>query len=102
MAHSSRYHRRHSKLLFPVGALIFSKGVDRLMREGRLDPMPFFQRHAHGDWNQVSDETWYANNAALKIDGQLNSFYVVTREISLSIMSEADRSATMIRLPSER
>ena len=35
--------------LFPIGALIFSAGVDRLMREYRLDPVPYFQRHARAD-----------------------------------------------------
>lgn len=42
--------------LFPIGALIFSTSVDRLMREYRLDPMPYFQRHARADWGDVSDE----------------------------------------------
>lgn len=40
------------RLLFPIGALIFSEGVDRLMREGRLDPMSYFQRHIRGDWGR--------------------------------------------------
>lgn len=101
MAHSSDYHRFHSMPLFSVGALIFSEGVDRLIREGRLDPMPFFQRHARGDWGDVTDEAWYANNAALKNDGQLGSLYVVTRELNIRIFTEADRSATHVLLPSE-
>ena len=51
--------------LFRIGALIFSPGIDCLMREGRLDPLPYFQRHARGDWGDVSDDRWQANNAAL-------------------------------------
>lgn len=89
------------KRLFPIGALIFSADVDRLMREGRLDPLPYFQRHARGDWGDVADDRWQENNAALLSSGRLDSFYVVTRELSIRIVTEADRSATHIALPSE-
>ena len=37
------------RLAFPVGALIFSRGIDRLVRTGRLDPIPYFRRHTRGD-----------------------------------------------------
>lgn len=100
MAYDVRDHyRRH--LLFPIGALIFSEGVDRLMREGRLDPIPYFQRHTRGDWGDVADDRWQENNAALKSAGRLDSFYIVTRELSIRVFTEADRSATHIALPSE-
>lgn len=88
--------------LFPIGALIFSAGVDRLMREYRLEPMPYFQRHARADWGDVSDEKWQANNAALQSGGRLESFYKVHREFSIYIFTEADRSATHVVLASER
>lgn len=88
--------------LFPVGALIFSAGVDRLMRAGRLDPLPYFQRHASGDWGDITDEQWQANNAALQSGDRLESFYVIHRELSIRIVTEADRSETCITLALER
>lgn len=93
--------RDHRRLLFPIGALIFSEGVDRLMREGRLDPMPYFQRHIRGDWGDVTDDKWQENNAALKSNARLDSLYAVTRELNIRIFTEADRSATHVLLPSE-
>lgn len=89
------------RLLFPFGALIFSKGIDRLMREGRLDPMPCLQRHIRADWGDVADDRWQENNAALKSGERLDSLYIVTRELSIRIFTEADRSATHVLLPSE-
>lgn len=89
------------RMLFPIGALIFSQGIDRLMREGRLDPMSCFQRHSRGDWGDISDEQWQQNNAALKSGARLDSLYIVTRELSVRVFTEADRSATHITLPSE-
>ncbi|UVO20039.1 MULTISPECIES: hypothetical protein [Pseudomonadaceae] len=88
-------------LLFTIGTLIFSPGIDRLMREGRLDPLPYFQRHTRGDWGDVSDAQWQANNAALQSADRLESAYMVHRELSLCIVTEADRSATHIVLASE-
>ncbi|WP_191833349.1 hypothetical protein [Pseudomonas fluorescens] len=87
--------------LFPVGALIFSAGVDRLMRAGRLDPLPYFQRHASGDWGDVTDEQWQANNAALQSGGRLESLYMVHRQLSIRVVTAADRSETHIKLGSE-
>lgn len=91
----------HRRLLFPVGALIFSQGVDRLMREGRLDPMPYLQRHIRGDWGEVTDDKWQENNAALKSGARLDSLYVVTRDVTIRIFTESDGSATHVLLPSE-
>lgn len=88
--------------LFPVGALIFSTGIDRLMRAGCLDPIPYFQRHASGDWGDVTDAQWQTNNAALQSGDRLESVYVVHRELSIRIFTEADRSETHITLASER
>ncbi len=91
----------HRRLLFPIGALIFSEDIDHLMREGRLDPLPYFQRHTRGDWGDVTDDRWQQNNAALKSGDRLDSLYIVTRELSIRVITEADRSSTRIVLPSE-
>ena len=92
---------RDRRLLFPIGALIFSEGVDQLVREGRLDPLPYFQRYTRGDWGDVTDDQWQENNAALTSGRRLDSLYRVTRELTLHIYTEADRRATHIALPSE-
>ncbi|HHK9608358.1 hypothetical protein UXO16_20165 [Enterobacter hormaechei] len=91
----------HRRLLFPIDTLIFSQGVDRLMREGQLDPMPYLQRHIRGDWGDVTDDMWQENNAALASGEPLGSLYIVTRELTIRIFTEADRSVTHVMLPSE-
>ncbi|MDP2747841.1 hypothetical protein [Pseudomonas sp.] len=89
-------------LLFAIGALIFSPGIDRVMREGRLNPLPYLQRHTRGDWGDIADTQWQANNAALQSGDRLESSYAVHRELSICIFTVADRSATHIVLASER
>ncbi|EPO4283164.1 hypothetical protein ACUARH_000138 [Pseudomonas aeruginosa] len=101
MAHPYDPRDNYRRLLFPIGALILSEGIDCLMREGRLDPMSYFRRHTRGDWGDVTDEQWQQNNAALKSGERLDSLYIVTRELRIRIFTEADRRATHIVLPSE-
>lgn len=55
---SNQHDRHRRKRLFEIGALEFSEGVERLMNEGRLDPMPLFERHMRGDWGDVADNQW--------------------------------------------
>ncbi|WP_025807862.1 hypothetical protein [Pseudomonas chlororaphis] len=88
-------------LLFSIGALILSPGIDRCMREGRLDPMSFLRRHARGDWGDVTDERWQDNDAGLQSGRSLESIYAVHRALSISIVTHADRSETRIALLSE-
>lgn len=88
-------------LPFPIGALVLSKGIDRLVRTGHLDPIPYFRRHCRGDWGDVSDEHWHANVAALQAGSELKSLYVVHAELSIRICTDADRTTTYIVLPSE-
>lgn len=97
-SHIETYSRN---LLFPIGALVFSAGIDHLVRAGRLAPMPYFRRHTRGDWGDVSDEQWQANNAALQVGGSLESQYTVHRELSIRIVTSAERGQTSITLPSE-
>lgn len=93
------YRRRR---LFEVGSLNFSEGIENLIFEGRLEAMPYVTRHLRGDWGDIADDQWQANNAALRSEGRLDSLYIVTRDLSICVFTEADRSATHVVLPTER
>lgn len=97
---AERANRRRP--LFEVGSLVFSAEIEQLIDEGRLEPTPFFLRHLRGDWGDVADYQWQANNAALESGGRLESFYIVHRELAISIDTQADRSATHVRASFER
>ncbi|MDD1152714.1 hypothetical protein M5G25_31065 [Pseudomonas sp. TNT2022 ID357] len=90
-----------SGTLFPIGALVFSKGVDQLVREGRLDPMPYVRRHACGDWGAGDDFVWQANNAAVRTGERLDSFYLVASGLQILIITNAERSSTRVQLNGE-
>jgi hypothetical protein len=100
MAPDDRQEHRRGRL-FKVGALTFSQGIERLVDEGRLAPTPYIARHLRGDWGDVTDEQWQHNNGALTSAGRFGSYYVVTRELKICVVTEADRSATHVVLPAE-
>ncbi|KSW27516.1 MULTISPECIES: hypothetical protein [unclassified Pseudomonas] len=89
------------RLAFPVGALIFSRGIDRLVRTGRLNPIPYFRRHTRGDWGDVNLQQWQANSTALQSGASLESRYVIHPGLAIRIVTDVQRSATVIVLPSE-
>ena len=94
---SHRIETYCQRLAFPIGALIFSRAVDRLVRAGRLDPIPYFRRHTRGDWGDVNVQQWQANSTG----ASLESHYVIHPGLAIRIVTDAQRSATVIVLPSE-
>lgn len=98
-------HRRNGPSagpLFPVGALIFSVGVDTLVRQGQLDPLPYLHRHLSGDWGDLDDADWETNDHALQNGARLLSQYRINPDLTLLIISEANRCKTTLLLSEER
>ena len=58
-------------------------------------------RHLQGDWGELDDEDKSANEHALEHGGRLVSAYTTVSGTRFWIITEADRSATTILLPSE-
>lgn len=87
---------------FSSGPVLMTIGVDELVQQGRLDPAPYLARHLGGDWGDLSNDDRRRNNAALKSGkDRLFSAYQVSPELKLWIITEGDRSATTLLLPSE-
>ena len=86
---------------FKLGRLIMTAGVDALIREGRLNPLPYLRRHLRADWGELSGEDRHQNDAALESGERLLSSYQVAPDLTLWIITEWDRSVTTLLLPSE-
>lgn len=98
---SHRIETYCQRLAFPIGALTFSRGINRLIDAGRLDPIPYFRRHTRGDWGDVTAQQWEANSSALQSGAPLESHYVIHPGLAIRIITDAGRSVTAIVLPSE-
>ncbi len=67
------------------------------------DLQMLMRRHAGGDWGDVPEADKRMNDAAVKIGARIISAYVLMGDGSerIWIVTEGDRSATSVLLPSE-
>ncbi|MCW5706933.1 hypothetical protein [Shinella sp.] len=87
---------------FSMGHLVMTRDVAHLIEQGRLDPAPYIARHLKADWGDLSDFDWAANDRALRSgEDRLFSSYEVAPDLRIYIITEWDRSATTLMLPSD-
>ncbi|MBK0032636.1 methyltransferase [Erwinia sp. S43] len=87
--------------LFSSGALTLSARVQWLDSKGLVDPHRFLHRHLRGDWGDLDEPERRANRAALESGGPLASRYQVTPRLALEVITDEQRSLTVIQLPEE-
>jgi hypothetical protein len=61
----------------------------------------FLQRHSQGDWGELDADDVQENEFSLTYGLQLLSAYSLADGTRIWIITEADRSATTVLLPSE-
>ncbi len=87
--------------LFPLGQIVATPGALRALQEAEQSPTAFLDRHVTGDWGELGDEDKQANERALREGLRILSAYTTSDGVKLWIITEADRSATTMLLPSE-
>ena len=87
--------------LFRLGCLVATpQALGTLARHG-VAPFALLKRHASGDWGDVPSDDAKANHMALQSGSRLLSAYRIENDVRIWIITEADRSATTILLPSD-
>jgi len=86
--------------LFPLGRLLATPGAIDLLDRHHANAFTFLQRHQSGDWGDLSAEDIQENQFSVVNGLRILSSYRVGGE-KLWIITEADRSATTLLLPSE-
>lgn len=91
------------RVIFDPGRVLLTQSVQHLMEHGYLDPTIYLRRHFSEDWGELPDEDRKSNQRALTTRERLFSSYNVDAgdETRLWIITEADRSATTVLLPSD-
>lgn len=85
---------------FTLGQVVATPGALRLLGQHQHLPHHFLQRHAAGDWGELSPDDRQANETALIHGQRLLSAYCLG-ESRLWLITEADRSVTTLLLPEE-
>jgi hypothetical protein len=87
--------------MFSLGQLVATPGALDALCEADVSFFDYLLRHRTGDWGDLDAEDKAANNRALKEGTRLFSAYVLPTGVKIWIITEADRSATTLLLPSE-
>ena len=90
---------RQSPMRFALGRLLATPGVVAQLSQG--DVRQALSRHARGDWGDVCAEDRAENERSLQHDLRLLSVYKSRGGVVFWVITEADRSATTVLLPSE-
>ena len=89
----------HSR--FPLGRFVATPGSLIALSEAGQTPQEFVRRHQMGDWGDLDHEDREENERSLEIGCRLLSAYQLRDGTKIWIITEADRSATTLLLPSE-
>ena len=85
---------------FP-GVLVITPGALEAFRRTGEEIQPFLTRHLRGDWGDLDTHDWTENEYSLRRGFRLLSAYALSNGTKIWVITEADRSATTILLPSE-
>ena len=86
---------------FPLGQTLITPGAQEAIRDAGQLPLEFLIRHQSGDWGNLGTEDKRENEFSIANGFRILSKYHTTEGEALYIITEADRSATTILLPSE-
>jgi hypothetical protein len=86
---------------FPLGETFMTPGAEEALQIAGQTAIEFLRRHISGDWGELSEDDVEANELSLTKECRLLSAYRTVKGERIWIITEADRSATTILLPSE-
>ena len=86
---------------FALGRIVGTPGALGAIEAAGQIPPEFLLRHKNGDWGDLPEEDIRENEWSLEHGARLFSSYATRREERLWVITEADRSATTLLLPSE-
>ena len=85
---------------FELGRVVATPGALDAMEEAGTEPSELLRRHLGGDWGELDAHDRRENQLSLKHGFRVLSSYPVGGQ-KVWIITEADRSATTMLLPSE-
>jgi hypothetical protein len=86
---------------FPLGQIVATPGAIEALARAEQTAIEFLSRHQHGDWGDLCEEDRRENEFSVDKELRIFSAYHTKLGDKLWVITEADRSATTILLPSE-
>ncbi len=102
MRRNHNTNRQASVTRFALGQTFITPGAEEALQIAGQTEIEFLRRHISCDWGtELSEEDVRENELSLEEGFRLLSAYRTAKGQKLWIITEADRSATTILLPSE-
>ena len=89
------------KPLFDLGQLVGTPGALQALEEAEQHPFELIHRHVAGDWGELDEEDKRENDLSVEQGFRIISAYTLNTGVKVWVITEWDRSATTILLPSE-
>ena len=86
---------------FPLGRLLATPGALEALAEAGQSAIEFIYRHQQGDWGDLSEDDKKENEFSVDKYLRIFSAYHTSKGQKVWVITEADRSATTVLLPSE-
>ena len=87
--------------LFPLGQVLATPGALEAIDAAGQTPVEFIARHHVGDWGDLDEEDKQENRLSIEQGYRILSAYQTNANVKIWVITEADRSATTLLLPSE-
>jgi hypothetical protein len=88
--------------LFSLGRRVATRNALAVLGEAGMEPEDLFERHAEGDWGVIESKSWYLNRMAVDSGyGCVASAYALLGDVRVMILTQADRSNTLMALSDE-
>jgi hypothetical protein len=101
MQAESNTNQRPNFSRFPLGETYITPGAEEALMMAGQTGIEFLRRHMSGDFGELVDEDAQENKLSLQERFRVLSVYRTAKGQRLWIITEADRSATTILLPSD-
>lgn len=86
---------------FALGQLVATPGALESLQKAGQSPLELIARHVTGDWGDLGEEDKQENEFSVEKGYRILSAYRLESGEKVWVITEADRSATTILLPSE-
>ncbi len=93
--------QKQKKPRFQLGQVVATPGVLEALEAAGDDFTEYLHRHVVGDWGDLEEEDKQENELSVDKELRILSAYHLSDGTKIWIITEADRSATTILLPSE-
>src|SRR5665811_1457929 len=89
------------KPLFDVGQAVLTPAALEAIQQAGISVASLLCRHQCGDWGDLNAEDIAENNEALRLGSRLYSSYPITETTWIWVITESDRSGTLLLLHPE-